>query len=205
MSSARNNLIYNNTFYNNWQETVMMRNDDARTDTGNRFYNNIFYKNFQDCDLPTPPPCRNSSGYVQGSQISWQDPGISVSTFEGYGNKVDYNFIQYFDINYSPIMHFYLINTYLPSLSEAPGLFPSTIGTHNIQGASGPRWVSEPTRDFHLVAGSVCIDAGVVVTDTDWGNLSYSGVAPDIGAYEYAGAPPPDTTPPSAPSGVTVS
>lgn len=57
---------------------------------------------------------------------------------------------------------------------------------------------SLPTLPFlHLAAGSDLIDAGVNV------GLPFSGSAPDLGAYEFAGGVPPP--PPAAPTGLTAS
>jgi len=64
--------------------------------------------------------------------------------------------------------------------------------------------------NFKLQIGSDAIDAGTDLSftgfSTDKDGISRpQGVAWDIGAYEYVEvAPPPDTTPPAAPSGVTI-
>lgn len=76
-----------------------------------------------------------------------------------------------------------------------------------------PRLASESPDSYgagwwYLQSGSACIDAGIAVIDSNgiwmranglgysWSNLSYSGSAPDIGAYEVNGENP---TPPMAP------
>ncbi len=71
-----------------------------------------------------------------------------------------------------------------------------------------PKFVDVANRNFHLQAESQAMDAGVTLTgfstDKD-GNTRPQGLSWDIGAYEYVGAvPPPDTTPPAAPTGVAV-
>jgi parallel beta-helix repeat protein len=56
--------------------------------------------------------------------------------------------------------------------------------------ADDPLFVDIHTYDFHLTADSPCIDAGtdVGITQDFEGNPVPSGVAPDIGAYEYVSA-----------------
>ncbi|MGQ9570482.1 MAG: DUF1565 domain-containing protein [Thermodesulfovibrionales bacterium] len=65
----------------------------------------------------------------------------------------------------------------------------------------GPKFVDLPNRDFHLQSTSPAIDKGLVfparTKDAD-GN-SIVGL-PDIGAYEYVGAPSGDTVPPAPPT-----
>ena len=57
-----------------------------------------------------------------------------------------------------------------------------------------PRLVSLTGKDYHLQADSPCIDAGIstsVRRDFE-GTLIPTGIAPDVGAYEYdSGSPPP--------------
>jgi hypothetical protein len=54
----------------------------------------------------------------------------------------------------------------------------STNGDHSI--VANPLFVS--SSDYHLQAGSPCIDAGVVQSGV---GQSIVGAAPDIGAYEF--------------------
>jgi hypothetical protein len=62
---------------------------------------------------------------------------------------------------------------------------------------------------FALTSSSTnVIDKGLALqppynTDIE-GNSRPQGAGSDIGAYEYVGTPPPDTTPPSPPTGVVV-
>ena len=51
-----------------------------------------------------------------------------------------------------------------------------------------PLFTNMSTGDLTLQSGSPCIDHGVVIPGI---NDGYSGSAPDIGAYEYSGAPQP--------------
>jgi parallel beta-helix repeat protein len=173
--AAKNNLIYNNTFYNIYNGATLNTAHD-RGCSGNKYYNNIFYKNAQ---------AQNSSGYYEGSQINWEYPALNKASFEALGHKVDYNFVQYVNTGYDPVFHLYLAPTYLEALAEVSSDFPLTFGSHNTERTGGPGFVSETGRDFRLAAGSPCIDSGMVVTDSDWGNLPYNGSGPDMGAFEF--------------------
>jgi len=72
----------------------------------------------------------------------------------------------------------------------------------NLAAASG--FVNPATNDYHPLAGASWIDAGIdiaeVIIDRD-ANRRISGEY-DVGAFEYKGVS--DTTPPAAPSGLTV-
>jgi uncharacterized repeat protein (TIGR02543 family) len=66
------------------------------------------------------------------------------------------------------------------------GARSDTLGTHALT-VTDPGLVNASGNDFHLRAGSVCIDAGTnvgFIRDYD-GNAIPQGAAPDIGAYEY--------------------
>ncbi len=71
-----------------------------------------------------------------------------------------------------------------------------------------PKFVDVASKDYRLQVDSPGIDVGVTLSgfSTDRDGVSRpQGPAWDIGAYEYIGAvPPPDTTPPAAPTGVAV-
>jgi hypothetical protein len=54
--------------------------------------------------------------------------------------------------------------------------------THSVK--TDPLFVNAATPDFHLQAGSPCINAGLAIVGI---NDGYSGSAPDIGAYETDG------------------
>jgi len=64
-------------------------------------------------------------------------------------------------------------------------------------------WTADPKLDanFKLMSGSPAINAGVAFfqwrgeTILDLPSTAYSGSAPDLGVYEYGGAPPPNTAP----------
>ncbi len=78
---------------------------------------------------------------------------------------------------------------------------------YDLHGVNGdPLLVSASTSDFTLQSTSPCINAGANVgLIKDFAGISVpQGSSPDIGAYEYVGAAPTDTTPPASPSGVSV-
>lgn len=85
------------------------------------------------------------------------------------------------------------------------GRLPSVVGTHDILDTD-PLLADVLNNNFNLLPGSPAIDAGknlAGIVDTDInGNSRPRGSGWDIGAYEYAS--PPDTTPPSAPTGLVV-
>jgi|GEM_PF-2514665 len=159
-----NNLIYNNVFYDNYQMGMYIWPDGG----GQMVKNNIFYKNMHFND---------TNGYKEGSQISW-------NYFTDNQVQIFNNFVQYINTGH--------IITTLPgpstyTLAQCQINWPNT-WANNIEAAGGPGFISEDSASpnfLKLVQGSPCIDAGVVVNDMDWGNLPYSGSAPDIGAFEY--------------------
>jgi hypothetical protein len=67
-------------------------------------------------------------------------------------------------------------------------------------------FVNPTSGDYRLKMGSPAINTGTNtgVTADILGISRPQGIAWDIGAYEYVSVPPPDTTPPAAPTGVTV-
>ena len=116
----------------------------------------------------------------------------------------------------------YVVNNlcYNADNNDIPGTGGSIVEKNNYEGTANISFTNTgayPTGDFHLLSGSSnAIDKGVspapsyltsfFTTDRD-GNVRPQGAAWDIGAYEYLSGgtqPPPDTTPPVAPTGVSV-
>jgi hypothetical protein len=91
-------------------------------------------------------------------------------------------------------------NAYWGGASNIPSFEISPI-------TADPKIVDLAGGDFTFLAGSSLIDAGEVIPlfNTDYFGVSRSDGAYDIGAFEHvASTPPIDTTPPEAPSGVSV-
>lgn len=178
IACAANNLIYNNTFYDSH---FGMTFGSTRV-TGNTFKNNIWYKNHHETD---------ANGYQEGCQHAWVWVAAGYANAAeldaGNGNLFDHNFIQYEPATGNdPVMQCdtpVLVYT----LTEAETNLSATY-TNNIEQTDGPVFTNEAGNDFTLASPSPCIDAGVVVTDVTWGNLSHKGTAPDIGAYESSPA-----------------
>lgn len=170
-----NNLIHHNLVYNNvqdggWGGGIWI--SDAGD--GNKIYNNVVFGNTA------------TGGDSGGISISRADPhntvirnnitsGNTPYALFVYGpgscEGEDYNCFHELD---DGGQIFYNGTAYdnLPAYRAASGFSDYSI-------AQNPRFVDPFLGDFHLQAGSPCIDAG-----TDVG-LPYEGEAPAMGVYEY--------------------
>lgn len=158
---SRNNLVYNNTFAHNGNAGFTLWGA-----TDNVIKNNINYNN----GIGVTESCRDlhiltDTAAGNGNQISKnlilnvtsagvEDPGRMIIS-RAYGNCVT---VSFGNANYTDIRGNY--DNYSPDFINYSG------------------------RDFHLKSTSALIDIGDVVTDPTWGTISYSGNAPDIGAFE---------------------
>ena len=77
------------------------------------------------------------------------------------------------------------------------GLTNLNLGAGDIN--ANPLFVNS-TNDFHLQSTSPAIDRGDAST-----GYSFSGTAPDMGAYEYIASTTPDTQAPTIPTGIAIS
>ena len=200
--------IYNNTFYNiGWQGItqatagVVQHNVGPYTSEGKinniKWYNNILEKVGQN--------------QTQG-QGYWEDPFYAVWILAYYagndagcgesglinndwnGNILKNNCIR---VYYSGAYHTDYDHTiyYMGAGGSNCDVWYSAIGVNGIGSASGnivddPLFNNPEGGDFSLQQSSPCIDSGIVVYDSNatiggWNQLTYSGSAPDIGAYEY--------------------
>ncbi|MFX0198552.1 MAG: right-handed parallel beta-helix repeat-containing protein, partial [Candidatus Hodarchaeota archaeon] len=191
-NDADGSLIYNNTFYNNFHAAIIMLQSCVNI----AVKNNIFYKNMH----LTGYGGSDEDGYKRGAQILLQGWGIKGS-LETSGNVFDYNFIQYQTAaNYDPVVHVSSPLDYQYTLNEAQTNLENTFPGNNIEQTGGPKFTNESTRVLTLESDSPCIDAGIVVNDSTWGNLPYKGSAPDMGAFEYGS----DSDAPARPTGVKI-
>ncbi|MFZ5563956.1 MAG: right-handed parallel beta-helix repeat-containing protein, partial [Thermodesulfobacteriota bacterium] len=91
-------------------------------------------------------------------------------------------------------------------------LFGNTTNYGNVTGGDNDITVNsdplyndpaDPYYDFHLTAGSPCVDAAVtssISTDLDGTDRTAQGTYPDIGCYEHLLMPPSDNLPPAEPT-----
>ena len=181
---AHDNLIYNNVFYNLYYQAVNIGQANV---TNNKFYNNVFWKNH------TAP--FDQDGVMQGASF------VIFSHSSLWNNIFSHNFILYTTDNAHII---YQDGDRSFNNTGAAAAYP-TLWTNNLSINTGPGFVDPvTTHDFHLAAGSPSIDTGVVVNDPDWGNLTYSGSAPDLGVFESAGGGT-DTQAPTVPTNLSAS
>ena len=231
-NNTANNLIYNNTFYNiptrpssgttlYW---IKIGNGGGTYNvTNNRFYNNIADKIGKQLNTEF----FNTYAAWVLYYVNENDAGDNLAqiTFNNWnGNYLVNNSIRHYqggsyDVNYP-----YAIQ-YVNSGSTYHGYW-SVTGVNGIGSMSGNittdcQLVSTDTSQpgwWYLKGTSPCINAGIVVNDTNasvggWSQLTYTGSAPDIGAYEYAGVNPPapspspppgDASAPAPPTGLTI-
>lgn len=167
-----NTKIYNNTFWGNFYTVVWI---GVNSSTGNvaELYNNILFE---------------TSGDTHHYFIYLGTNGTLTAS--------DYN--QFYDSVSSDTNRFYVTggsNVTPDSLAA----WQTETGMDSHSGNTNPDFVT-PGTDFHLKAGSPCIDSGKnvgLLTDRD-GTVIPTGVAPDKGAYEYHGG----TNQPQTPGGL---
>jgi parallel beta-helix repeat protein len=218
-----NNTFYNDCTYGNLFILVDNLSCDSCCVEYNGFYNNIFYKSasfwgggggyviYSEINMAL---------YNSNFNHNWVTPDVAgarpVSTAWG-GNKFHNNLIRHDArglakdslIVWGPDGHLgggYVYYTGNAVNADGSGAWANNIG-------NDPRLASETpdaygTGWWYLQSSSPCINAGVPVNDYNgaavtavapaygWGNLTYAGSAPDIGAYEWGGENP---SPPSVP------
>jgi hypothetical protein len=90
--------------------------------------------------------------------------------------------------------------TYFGNTPDAHSLISSSIATY---------WQDVVNHNYHITSAlSPLVNAGIYLTSPATVLYDRDGISrsnpPEIGPYEYAGGPLPDTTPPAAPTGVTI-
>jgi len=169
--------LYNNLFAGNSSNSYNDGYGGAAYITGGTFINNTLIDNIGDLQ-------GHSSGiYVDGSAVVANNiivtgvNGVGLYVKEGVTVTADYNNLWNNDLG-----------------SYGGNVLP---GDHDIH--KDPVFVNPTVDDYHLQAGSACIDAGynnapeLPSTDKN-GDPRIMGAAVDMGAYEYAGTPLPTST-----------
>ncbi len=168
-SGSRNNLIYNNVLYHNGGKGIVLFGPDQ---SGNIIANNIIYYN---------------SEYVQegGKNCTIRFMG-NFSATEVHHNLILFRNSKGDDPD-REIISFYpdTVHDRVRTTSYANKHYP---GFRN-NFCFPPDFISERAADFHLKSTSKAINAGRQIQDPFWGTVVYKGTAPDIGAFEYSGAP----------------
>jgi len=171
-STAGNNLVYNNLFYN--QSTCLFQSSSSGTAAynGDLLANNICYPIVVDITgtyAATDIYLTNTTDLItyndllavnaNGSPIPNQ---AIVIWNHGAGGTFQYpQTLAYADANYSP-----------PFIkNKGQDVVPGFVGESNL--------------DFHLRPGGALIGAGTSVNDSDWGSITGT---PDLGAYGIATA-----------------
>jgi len=214
------NIIFENNICKNGDQPFFLTKDIADT-TGITIRNNIFYNFAGDGGISIP-------GTVIYNNVFWRvgfDKAVAISlstnTSLTAGDEIKNNFfigcgdgVQTPDYGAGydrPYTETGSSNNYYaksPTAAIPWGTQYFSTPEPNYINGGNPVFVNYTNNDFHLQATSPAKDRGTTIssfaTDKD-GITRPQGSAWDIGAYEYAAAsPPPDTTPPEAPTNVTV-
>lgn len=173
-SISASHLISNNIIYNNGAGNT----ESGGISIGSNVGSSKIYNNIIASNKGLGIRADNSdAGNIVENNILYQN---SPQLWQGTGNVYDYNL-------------------YFPDISFTGK------GSHDITG--DPQFVNTGVGDYHLVSSSPAINKGASLLEVSKdieGNARPQGSAYDIGAYEYVGAPPPDTTPPAAPTRLIV-
>jgi hypothetical protein len=185
------NLIYGRTEnpatdYSDNSEGVYLDLVGSGICDGVKVYNNVFYDIFN--EAISISACSNAlikNNIVMDAGQGGDQPNIAVylKSSAGAGNVISDN--EFYDTDTSTVIN-YKGSKCTPAYADAN--HPEF--SNNIN--SDPKFINAPNKDFRLQPDSPCIDAGTNVGLTlDFeGNSVPQGSAPEIGAYEYAGAPP---------------
>jgi hypothetical protein len=223
---ADDNLVYNNVIFSSrYSLGILVKNisDPNCSAERNKFYNNIFYRSIGTVEDSGGRQAEITIDlYGANEAHNWCDPDASGCLPGGTlwgGNRFGHNCVRRNSdgASYSRLVIWARDATYgggwvewsLSSLQSGnPVVWHNNIGLDPLLASEEPDSYGLSGGWWYLRSTSPCIDAGVVVNDEigayvqslypgyGWGNLSYSGSAPDIGAYEFNGENP---APPSAP------
>ena len=219
LSSAKNWVITNNYFHDS-TASISENGAGART-TGWNIRNNVFANIRDAANFVTPNTVIQNNTFFQVALTQAGVMSVSNNTAEIRNNVIigaiagpTHGMI---DIQggATPTLGYNFF-----SLPKANGYgtrdstaFNAIKGTGSINGGD-PKFVAAYDNcitsacDFKLQADSLLKDMGATLTgfSTDKDGITRpQGLSWDIGAYEYvSAAPPPDTTPPAAPSGLSI-
>ncbi len=187
-------LIEHNNIHNNWNYGIHVYNGGGQADG-----NIVRYNNIHDNGIGTA----TSFGILIGSGVGStaynnlvyrNRGGIQVGYGASANTAVYHNTI--FDNIGDGVQvlggtgHIVRNNIfYLNGLNE--DYLVSTTHDHNL--TADPSFVNPAGGDYHLLSGSMAIDAGVTiasVTDDYESNVRPQGAAYDVGAYEFISGPP---------------
>ena len=165
LPGIHDNIVRNNLFVDSGGVLVC-----GSTGSNNQWYNNVLWRlGFSVSSYATSPMeihCNTNKIYNNTIVAGNGNPNGAIWIRDN-GNDVRNNII-YANTN----------NTI--KVDETPNTL-----TANTLGSPNPLFTNQSGGDFHLLAGSPAIDAGVNV------GLPYNGSAPDRGAYETGGDIPP--------------
>ncbi len=185
--------IYYNLFYNNHGFDI----SDVAATTGVTIYNNVFYSLIGDengtAAYSIGSSFSDSTGWIIQNNIGrYLRFGAGVPTVS-YNNWYRPGTVDVVDVNGTK----YGATTPFATWVAIP---------HAGELSTDPLFANASGADFYLTSNSPAINTGTNVGLTrDFDGITVpQSSAPDIGAYEYVGAVPPDTTPPAPPSGVSV-
>lgn len=177
--NAQHNLIYNNVIYANGQLGQIMFGPPR---ANNVMTNNIYYANIGD----------------PGGD--WGDD-LEIGILDTTGAEL---------FQYNVILRHHGGADYPNEIScariaaTATTLAANGWAEYEANITTNPSFIDEVNFELHLKSTSGIINAGISVTDTQWGTIGYNGSAPDIGAFEYWGNISSDTTPPGAPKNLRI-
>lgn len=230
---TKNVRLYNNNFIDTgiaYNPTLMSSVEFTDNSSGGKVINNIFYNAVRDGYSPytvdaTSLPgfnAHNNLVYNAGYNGSWSSPvnmetEVILNSNPLFINSTDFN-LQ----NNSPAINrggFLATTTSVGSNSTALSVSDAGFFQDGWAGINNDWIAISNTINIARIESIDYIGNNIVlssplswsINDPVWlyknsfSNIILSGSAPDIGAYEYVeAAPPPDTTPPSAPSGLVV-
>jgi len=213
--------IHDNKLHDNWGDGIGSNNDYPSTDFG--IWNNEIYKNGW-LGISIQGGSNDQKNWKIWNNLiygnannppTWSPVGVQLN---GSGHEFYHNVVYDNKGNYGlsggGIIKNNIFFNNVKNISSGGTvdhnyIYPtsgSTLGTNSIT-VSDPKMTNPANANFILLSSSPLIDAGINVgITTDYiGAVRPQGAGYDIGAYEYPSGGSGDITPPSAPTGVTVS